>query len=186
VEILQLPALTSLLFGEYPATELLWTVNSTIAPSLQSLPCTARLNCQPSAEFSHKPTNCFTLLHSTELHSRLRVRVGVGIRVTLRLAVYRQSVRLSAKSLETHDQVCRLQLLLAFTSAVILRSKSRGTHDIFYCLRLQTFPTWRARSPYLYPPGTEWPSYTPRHWVPFSSPPATRESRVERPGVLAV
>jgi hypothetical protein len=28
-------------------------------------------------------------------------------------------------------------------------------------------PTWRARSPYLYPPGTGWPSYTPRHWVPF-------------------
>jgi hypothetical protein len=25
-----------------------------------------------------------------------------------------------------------------------------------------------ARSPYLYPPGAGWPSYTPRHWVPFS------------------
>jgi hypothetical protein len=30
-------------------------------------------------------------------------------------------------------------------------------------------PTWRARPPYLYPPVTRWPSYTPRHWVPFSS-----------------
>jgi hypothetical protein len=28
-------------------------------------------------------------------------------------------------------------------------------------------PTWRARSQYLYPPGTGWPSYTPRHWIPF-------------------
>jgi hypothetical protein len=27
----------------------------------------------------------------------------------------------------------------------------------------ETAPTWRARSPYLYPPGTGWPSYTPRH-----------------------
>jgi hypothetical protein len=25
----------------------------------------------------------------------------------------------------------------------------------------ETPPTWRARSPYLYPPGTGWPSYTP-------------------------
>jgi hypothetical protein len=30
---------------------------------------------------------------------------------------------------------------------------------------LQTPPTWRARSLYLYPPGTGWPSYTPGHWV---------------------
>jgi hypothetical protein len=29
---------------------------------------------------------------------------------------------------------------------------------------------WRARSSYLYPPGTGWPSYTSKHWVPFSSP----------------
>jgi hypothetical protein len=42
---------------------------------------------------------------------------------------------------------------------------------IFYCLRFETPPTWRARSPYLYPPGTGEPSYAPRHWVPSSSPP---------------
>jgi hypothetical protein len=42
-------------------------------------------------------------------------------------------------------------------------------------------PTWRARSPYLlvYPPGTGWPSYTLRHWVPFSSPPTTSRATVE-------
>jgi hypothetical protein len=28
-------------------------------------------------------------------------------------------------------------------------------------------PTWRARSSYLYPPGTGWPSYTSGHWVSF-------------------
>jgi hypothetical protein len=50
---------------------------------------------------------------------------------------------------------------------------------IFYCLRFETHPTWRARSPYLYPPGTGWPSYTSRHWVPFSSPPTTRRTTVE-------
>jgi hypothetical protein len=40
-------------------------------------------------------------------------------------------------------------------------------------------PTWRARSPYLYPQGTRWPSYTPRHWLPFSSPHMTRRTTVE-------
>jgi hypothetical protein len=36
---------------------------------------------------------------------------------------------------------------------------------IFFCLRFETPPTWRASFPYLYPPGAVWPSYTPRHWV---------------------
>jgi hypothetical protein len=49
----------------------------------------------------------------------------------------------------------------------------------FYSLRLETLPTWRARSPYLYPPGTGWSSYTPRYWVPFSSPPTTRRAMGE-------
>jgi hypothetical protein len=40
-----------------------------------------------------------------------------------------------------------------------------GILTIFYCLRFETPPTWKARSLYLYPPGTGWPSYTPRHWV---------------------
>jgi hypothetical protein len=50
---------------------------------------------------------------------------------------------------------------------------------IFYCLRFETPPIWRARSPYLYPPGRGWPSYAPRHWVPFSSPPTTLRDTVE-------
>jgi hypothetical protein len=35
-----------------------------------------------------------------------------------------------------------------------------GLVTIFYCLRFETPPTWRARTPYLYPPGTGWPSYS--------------------------
>jgi hypothetical protein len=54
-----------------------------------------------------------------------------------------------------------------------------GLMTIFYCLRFETLPTWRARSPYLYPPRTGWPCYTPRHWVPFSSPPTTCRATVE-------
>jgi hypothetical protein len=38
-----------------------------------------------------------------------------------------------------------------------------GLVTIFYSLRFETPPTWRARSPSLYPPGTGWPSYTARH-----------------------
>jgi hypothetical protein len=48
-----------------------------------------------------------------------------------------------------------------------------GLVTIFYCFKFKTPPTWRARPPYSYHPGTGWPSYTPRHWVPFSSPPTT-------------
>jgi hypothetical protein len=54
-----------------------------------------------------------------------------------------------------------------------------GLVTTFYCLRFETLPTWRARSPYLHPPGTGWPSYTSRHWVPFSLPPTTRRAAVE-------
>jgi hypothetical protein len=64
VEILQLPALTSLLSSEYPITELLSTVNSTTAPSLLSIPCR---DANPQLDsLTHQPT---TSLHSTELHS---------------------------------------------------------------------------------------------------------------------
>jgi hypothetical protein len=38
---------------------------------------------------------------------------------------------------------------------------------IFYCLRFETPPTWRVRSPHFYPPETGWHSSAPRHWVPF-------------------
>jgi hypothetical protein len=47
-----------------------------------------------------------------------------------------------------------------------------GLMTTFYCLRFET-------PPYLYPPGTGYPSYTTRYWVPFSSPPATRRAAVE-------
>jgi hypothetical protein len=38
---------------------------------------------------------------------------------------------------------------------------------IFYCPRLETPPPWSARSLYLYPSRTGWPSYNSRDWVPF-------------------
>jgi hypothetical protein len=50
---------------------------------------------------------------------------------------------------------------------------------IFPCLRFKAPPTWRDRSPYLYPPGKGCPGYTSRHWFPFSMSPTTRMATVE-------
>jgi hypothetical protein len=60
-------------------------------------------------------------------------------------------------------------------------SSIAGLMTRFYCLKFEAPPTWRARSPYLYPPGTGWPSYTPRHWVPFQPPPTTCRWRYSNP-----
>jgi hypothetical protein len=77
--------------------------------------------------------------------------------------------------------VCRLQLLLVFTSAVILRAVSHRAHCHILLSQSDSrlSPTWRARSPYLYRPGTEWPSYTHRQWVRSPSSPTTRRATVE-------
>jgi hypothetical protein len=66
-------------------------------------------------------------------------------------------------TLPARGQVCRSQLLLALASVIILGSEFRGN------VRFHTLSAWSARFPYLYPPGTGWSSYTPRHWVPVSS-----------------
>jgi hypothetical protein len=57
---------------------------------------------------------------------------------------------------------CHLQLLLALASS---GPSLALLMTIFYSLRFQTPTTLRARSQYLYPPGTGWLSYSPRHWV---------------------
>jgi hypothetical protein len=55
---------------------------------------------------------------------------------------------------------CHLQFLLDLASAFILRSDSTGLMTTLYSLRFESPPTWSARSPYLYPPGTGYSSYT--------------------------
>jgi hypothetical protein len=111
---------------------------------------------------------------------------SVRVKVTLRLAAHRQSVRPGAEPPDTHGQnfffqlntcshmtrglVCRLQLLPALASAPILRSESRRTHDHILLSQIRDSPNLEPRSPYLYPPRTGWPSYIPRHWFTFPSP----------------
>jgi hypothetical protein len=105
---------------------------------------------------------------------RTRLHTRVSARITLTLAVYRQSVRLGAKPLETHDQyfffqlntccyspyvtsplttgwVCGLQLVLGLARAVILGSKSRWTHDHILLSQIPDFPNLKDQVPYLYP-----------------------------------
>jgi hypothetical protein len=95
------------------------------------------------------------------------------------ITVRRQRVCWCGAPSLTRGRVCRVQLLLALASAITLGSVSAGVMTIFYCLRFETPPTWRAKSPYLYLLGTGWPGYTPRHWVPFSWFPTTRRAMVE-------
>jgi hypothetical protein len=86
----------------------------------------------------------------------------VRVRGSLRLAVYRQSVRLGTEPRETHGQIffsllntcghspyitsspmrgwlCHLQLLLAFASTFILGSESRGTRDRILLSQIRDF-----------------------------------------------
>jgi hypothetical protein len=122
-------------------------------------------------------------------------------RATSRLAIYRRSIRLGAKPLKTHDQLffsskhlwlqssCNIlsneRMGLSFTiatglaSAVILGSKSCGTHDHILLSQSRDFPNREGEVPIFISPGTGLPSCCPRHWVPFSSPPTTRRAIVE-------
>jgi hypothetical protein len=79
----------------------------------------------------------------------------------------------------TRGKVCRLLLLLTLASESFSSTSPAELTTVLYCLRFETPPTWKARSPYLYPPGEGWSSYTPRHCVPFSSPPTTHRAAVE-------
>jgi hypothetical protein len=79
----------------------------------------------------------------------------------------------------TRGWVCCLQVLLALASAVILRSKPRGTRDQILLSQIRDSPNLEGQVPYLCPPGTGWPSCSPRHSVPLSSPPTTHRTMVE-------
>jgi hypothetical protein len=114
--------------------ELLSTVNSTIAPSLLSLPSTPQLNCQTTPESELLYDWWFTanqfVLTSSPWDSRPVIffqhnTCGHSPYVTSSL---------------TRGWVCRLQLLLALANAFILRSESRGTHDHILLSQIRGFP----------------------------------------------
>jgi hypothetical protein len=62
-------------------------------------------------------------------------------------------------------------LFIAVTYCIIASGPCQSSHSwvevpknsrLYFTVSSETPPTWRARSPYLYPPGTGWPNYTPR------------------------
>jgi hypothetical protein len=75
--------------------------------------------------------------------------------------------------------VCRLQLLLALASAVILRSESRGSLDHILLSHIRDFPNLEGQVPVFISPRNRVAQLHPRHWVPFPSPPVTRRATVE-------
>jgi hypothetical protein len=79
----------------------------------------------------------------------------------------------------TTGWVCSLQLLLALASAAILKCDSHGTRDHILLSQIRDSPNLEGQVPVFISPGTKWPNYTPRHWVPFSSPPMTRRPTME-------
>jgi hypothetical protein len=71
------------------------------------------------------------------------------------------------------------KLLLSLASVVILGSESRGSHDYILLSQFRDAPNIEGQVPVLYSQRTGWPSYTPRHWVPFYSPVMTRRATME-------
>jgi hypothetical protein len=79
----------------------------------------------------------------------------------------------------TAHSTCSLQFLLASPAQSFSGPTPSGLATTFYYLKFETPPSCRARSPYLNPPGTWWPGYTPRQWISFSLLPTTRRATVE-------
>jgi hypothetical protein len=131
-----------------------------------------------SDEMSGLSINKFTQRQSYITTVRLGVRQPSGVRYQFffLLDIFFRQLRACyfvAPSL-TRGRVCNLLLLLVLANAI-----PRNSRPYFIVPILETLPTWRDRSSYLYPPGTGWHRYTSGHWVPFPSPLTNRRAMVE-------
>jgi hypothetical protein len=80
---------------------------------------------------------------------------------------------------QTRGGVCCLQLLPVFASAVILGSKSHGTHGHILLPQIHGSPNLEGQVPIFISPRNSVAQLYPRHWAPFSSFPTTRRTTVE-------
>jgi hypothetical protein len=78
----------------------------------------------------------------------------------------------------TRGWVCRLQLLLAIASAVILRFESSGIHDQFLLSQIR-LPNLEGQVPVLMSPRKMVGQLYPQALGSFSLPPTTRRATVE-------
>jgi hypothetical protein len=67
----------------------------------------------------------------------------------------------------TRGWVCRLQLLLALASAVILETESRGTLDHILLSQIRDFSNLDDQVPVLVSPRNRVAQLQPQAWVPF-------------------
>jgi hypothetical protein len=75
--------------------------------------------------------------------------------------------------------VCRLQLLVVLDKAVILRSESCGTNEQILLSQIRDSPNLECEVPVFISPRNRVARLYLKHWVPFSSPPATRRTTVD-------
>jgi hypothetical protein len=67
----------------------------------------------------------------------------------------------------TKERVCNLlvQLFRGLARTVTLGSEAPQNSRPYFTVSSETPPAWRARFPYLYPPGTRWPSARRYNWA---------------------
>jgi hypothetical protein len=77
------------------------------------------------------------------------------------------------------ERVCRLQLLRIVATSAILGSEFRGTRDHILLSQVWDCPNLEGKVPVFLSPGNRVTQFTPRLWVPSSSPPTTSRATVE-------
>jgi hypothetical protein len=149
----------------------------------------------PRPQLSASHSNCSQWMNPSRYLTN-----SVRVSVNLWLAVYRQSVHLGAKPLETHDHffqlnicghspyvtssltrgwVCRLQLLLVLASAVTLRFQSRRTHDHILLSQIRDSPNLEGQVPVFLSPRNRVARLYPQALGSLSVPFTTRRAKVE-------
>jgi hypothetical protein len=136
---------------------------------------------------------------STELFPSTCCCTDVEVEVNLRPTVSRPVCLGVRHSSGTHDQFFRQLWVYYFVAPSLMRGRicnllyncfwalpeqsllgqSPAELTAIFTVSSETPPSWRAGSPYLFTPGTGWPSYTPGQWVLFLSPLTTCRATVK-------
>jgi hypothetical protein len=139
--------------------------NSTIAPSLLSLTCWAQQNCQPSnPSIPSESESESELLYPWRFTARQFVLATSLLRLTTSNFIFQLNICSYSPyvtSSMTRGWVCRLQLLLVFASAVILRPESRGTHDHILLSQIRHSANLEDQGPLIYIPQEQGDPVTP-------------------------